>query len=171
MKGDYVKEEQKLPMYGKGPLYVFGVLGSTIQFLSWHKNRKSDLGEINGNLRIIFKVVGALLVIEGVVLWIFSTSKSKMREHIANNELNESGVYAWVRNPMYSGMIHFCTGLLISCGNLFLLIPPCLYYLVLTVMLKKTEEKWLSELYGEKYKEYRERVNRCIPKPPKKGKA
>lgn len=168
VKGDYVKEGQKLPMYGKGPYYVFGVLGCTIVCLLWHRNRKSDTGEVQGVLRVIFKIFGAFCTVVGAVLWILSTNKSKMREHIADNELNESGVYGWVRNPMYSGMMHFCSGLLISCGNLFLLIPPCLFYLVLTVMLKNTEEKWLSEVYGEKYSAYCKRVKRCIPWFPKK---
>lgn len=35
--------------------------------------------------------------------------------------------------------------------------------IALTVLLKQTEEKWLSDLYGEEYKDYCRRVNRCIP--------
>lgn len=33
----------------------------------------------------------------------------------------------------------------------------------MTIILKNTEEKWLYALYGEKYKEYCKKVNRCIP--------
>ena len=32
--------------------------------------------------------------------------------------------------------------------------------------LKLTEEKWLFDLYGQDYADYRKRVNRCIPWPP-----
>lgn len=35
--------------------------------------------------------------------------------------------------------------------------------IALTVLLKQTEEKCLSDLYGEEYKDYCRRVNRCIP--------
>ena len=35
--------------------------------------------------------------------------------------------------------------------------------IALTVLLKQTEEKWLSDLYGEEYKDYCRRVNCCIP--------
>lgn len=30
-----------------------------------------------------------------------------------------------------------------------------------------TEEKWLLDLYGEEYAEYKKNVNRCIPWFPK----
>jgi protein-S-isoprenylcysteine O-methyltransferase Ste14 len=33
----------------------------------------------------------------------------------------------------------------------------------MTVVLKNTEEKWLLDLYGKEYEEYKKRVNRCIP--------
>ena len=35
-------------------------------------------------------------------------------------------------------------------------------------VLKNTEEKWLSELYGQEYLDYCKKVNRCIPWFPKK---
>ena len=41
-------------------------------------------------------------------------------------------------------------------------------WLIMTVALKNTEEKWLLELYGQEYTEYKQRVNRCIPWIPKR---
>ena len=38
----------------------------------------------------------------------------------------------------------------------------------MTIFLKNTEEKWLSELYGQEYLDYCKKVNRCIPWFPKK---
>jgi protein-S-isoprenylcysteine O-methyltransferase Ste14 len=37
----------------------------------------------------------------------------------------------------------------------------------MTVILIHTEEKWLTDLYGAEYEEYRKRVNRLIPRPSK----
>ena len=34
---------------------------------------------------------------------------------------------------------------------------------IMTIVLKNTEEKWLTDLYGEEYEEYKKRVNRSIP--------
>ena len=33
----------------------------------------------------------------------------------------------------------------------------------MTLFLIFTEEKWLVDMYGEEYKEYCKKVNRCIP--------
>lgn len=35
--------------------------------------------------------------------------------------------------------------------------------IILTAVLINTEEKWLLEVYGDEYAEYKSRVNRCIP--------
>ena len=41
-------------------------------------------------------------------------------------------------------------------------------WLIMTIALKNTEEKWLLDLYGNEYEEYKKRVNRCIPWFPKR---
>lgn len=48
-------------------------------------------------------------------------------------------------------------------NNLYLLILPFLYWILLTVFMINTEEKWLLKVYGEEYKNYCKKVNRCIP--------
>lgn len=36
-------------------------------------------------------------------------------------------------------------------------------WIIMTIVLKNTEEKWLLDLYGKEYADYKKRVNRCIP--------
>ena len=40
---------------------------------------------------------------------------------------------------------------------------PVIDWLIITVALINTEEKWLLDLYGDEYAEYKKHVNRCIP--------
>ncbi|MBQ3937315.1 MAG: hypothetical protein II722_09680 [Ruminococcus sp.] len=47
--------------------------------------------------------------------------------------------------------------------NPFLLVIPALFWSEMTIVLKRTEEKWLTELYGQQYTDYCKKVNRCIP--------
>ncbi len=35
--------------------------------------------------------------------------------------------------------------------------------LIMTIVLINTEEKWLLDLYGNEYADYKKRVNRLIP--------
>jgi len=38
-----------------------------------------------------------------VLIWFIGAVRSDMDDHIESNKLKTSGIYAWVRNPMYSG--------------------------------------------------------------------
>ena len=70
MLKNFVKEGQKLPLYGIGPyLWYKGALGSD------------------------------------------------MDNNIAENKLKTTGVYAWVRNPMYSGIWFLITGISLMWHN------------------------------------------------------
>ena len=44
---------------------------------------------------------------------------------------------------------------------------PLLYRVLLTMLMKYTEEKRLRALHGKAYEDYCRQVNRCIPWPPK----
>jgi len=53
-------------------------------------------------------------------------------------------------------------------GNLWLLVLPFIFWALMAIMLKPTEEKWLRNLYGTEYDAYCKRVNRTWPWFPKK---
>lgn len=59
--------------------------------------------------------------------------------------------------PIYVGIIIIIT------NNLYFLFTIPFYWGLLTVLIKKTEEVWLKEIFGEEYIAYCKRVNRCIP--------
>lgn len=77
--------------------------------------------------------------------------------------MKTDGIYAWVKNPMYSGWWMLITGISLMWHNVWLLASPLINWGIMTVVLKNTEEKWLLDLYGNEYAEYKKRVNRCIP--------
>ena len=118
-------------------------------------------------IKMVLLMIGAFLIAAGAVLWVQAVFRAKIDDGITNNRLVTDGVYALVRNPIYSAFLSVCTGTLMIYGNLWLLILPVLYWLFLTVLMKCTEEKWLKNLYGVEYEEYCRRVNRCIPWFPK----
>ena len=115
------------------------------------------------NIRLIFVLIGILCFIIGITLWLKAVIIDRLDAHIIKNELVTTGVYAYVRNPVYSAFMFVCTGVLLIYGNLVLLVLPIIYWGFMTVLMKLTEEKWLEDLYGKEYVQYRQRVNRCIP--------
>ena len=57
-------------------------------------------------------------------------------------------------------------GICLQWHNAWALLTVPVNWMILTVALKRTEEKWLRDLYGQDYADYRKQVNRCIPWPP-----
>ena len=54
-------------------------------------------------------------------------------------------------------------GITLTMHNMWLLILIPIQWVLLTVVIRITDEKWLYQLHGEAYKDYCERVNRWIP--------
>jgi MFS family permease len=73
-----------------------------------------------------------------------------------------AGPYRWVRNPMYVGHLIFLTGLALALGSW---IGAALLgiHLVWFDRRVRQDEQRLEALFGESYREYRQRVKRWIP--------
>ncbi len=161
-----MKNSDHLPLYGVGPLYgaivvaltVAGcVVGSIISF-----------GKVP-TLRMPLLILGILLILYGVSLWVRAVIVAKLDDNIKENRLVTGGVYSHVRNPIYSAIMFACTGALCITGNL--IFPPLffVFWALMTVMMKNTEEKWLTERFGKEYINYCKETNRAIPWFAKKG--
>ena len=155
-------EKGHLPILGVGPLYVVTIILMTI--ISITLSATGIIPVITfANFQWIFILIGILCFIIGITLWLKAVIIDRLDAHIIKNELVTTGVYAYVRNPVYSAFMFVCTGVLLIYGNLVLLVLPIIYWGFITVLMKSTEEKWLENLYGKEYIQYRQRVNRCIP--------
>ena len=155
-------EKGHLPILGVGPLYVVTIILMTI--ISITLSATGIIPVITfANFQWIFILIGILYFIIGITLWLKAVIIDRLDTHIIKNELVTTGVYAYVRNPVYSAFMFVCTGVLLIYGNLVLLVLPIIYWGFMTVLMKLTEEKWLEDLYGQEYIQYLQRVNRCIP--------
>ena len=162
MLKNYMKEGQKLPLFGVGPYIVYGMaavnLIGVILFGYVFK-----IGILAAPWILIFRMIGALLIAAGIAVWFIGAMRSDMDDSITENRLQTKGIYSWVRNPMYSGCWIALSGGLLMWHNVWLLMFPVIDWLMMTVALINTEEKWLLDLYGDEYAEYKKHVNRCIP--------
>lgn len=155
-------KKDHLPILGVGPLYVITIVLLTIISIFLSATRFIPVITFT-NMRWIFILIGILCFAIGIILWLRAVIIDKLDTHIIKNELVTTGVYAYVRNPVYSAFMFVCTGVLMIYGNLVLLLLPIIYWGFMTVLMKSTEEKWLEDLYGQEYIQYLQRVNRCIP--------
>ena len=159
------KENQEhLPVMGVGPVCIaimIAFIAAGIALVKFNMLTSGDVG--GGVIAVLFVIAGILCIAGGIILWYAAVFSAKIDITIKSNRLETGGVYAIVRNPIYSAFLFICIGALLFCRNWYVLILSPLFWVYLTVFMKLTEEKWLSERFGEEYKAYSKRVNRFIP--------
>ena len=159
------KENQEhLPVMGVGPVCIAIMIAFTAAGIALVKFNMLTSGYVGGRvITVLFVIAGILCIAGGIILWYAAVFSAKIDITIKSNRLETGGVYAIVRNPIYSAFLFICIGALLFCRNWYVLILPPLFWVYLTVFMKLTEERWLSERFGEEYKAYSKRVNRFIP--------
>lgn len=60
------------------------------------------------------------MILFGAWLWYSAVFLARVDDHIKGNTLAATGIYAWVRNPIYSAFLLACTGALLLADNLLL---------------------------------------------------
>ncbi|MGP1594372.1 MAG: methyltransferase family protein [Treponema sp.] len=152
-----------LPVIGVGPFYVIPIIAASVIGILLTKIGVIPPTEIGSITKRLFLIAGIFLMTIGVYLWYAAVISLQIDSKIKTNTLATDGIYAHVRNPIYSAFLFVCSGLLLLVCNVYLLILPPVFWLYLTVFMKLTEEKWLLALYGKEFEKYCKKVNRCIP--------
>ncbi len=82
----------------------------------------------------------------------------------AEPKLIKSGVYSWVRHPLYLGTLMFCLGFFLASLSLLSLGVWIVFFLFYDKMTTYEEED-LIRILGEEYIAYQKRVPKWIPRP------
>lgn len=87
--------------------------------------------------------------------------------HVARKldaELVRSGPYAWVRHPIYSGLLLAFLGMFVGRGDVGALLGCALMWYGFLRKLR-IEERWLQQTFGDAYSCYRAEVPGLLPWP------
>ena len=108
-----------------------------------------------------FHIASYLLIFAGFVL--LARSWGILYEAQRRSELASSGPYAYVRHPQYAGFIAIMLGFLLQWPTLLTLTMfPVLAYMY--VRLARTEERAALARFGDRYREYMNRVPGFFPR-------
>ncbi len=114
-------------------------------------------------------IAGLVLLVPGLVLYIWTLIdfiKSRGTPAPVNPPVHliSSGLYAYSRNPMITGIFltYFGLGLLIGSLSLIVFYTP-LFILFMHFYLIKVEEKELELKFGQAYLDYKQRVPMYLP--------
>jgi protein-S-isoprenylcysteine O-methyltransferase Ste14 len=121
---------------------------------------------------LLLAALGALLAFAGVALSIWAIATTLRRRvildagHFVKREhpLVTDGAYAFVRNPMYLGIILLWLGIAAAYqssalfGLAAIYVAPALWFYI------REEERMMSSEFGAPFEEYTHRVGRLLPR-------
>jgi protein-S-isoprenylcysteine O-methyltransferase Ste14 len=79
------------------------------------------------------------------------------------HELISSGPYRYIRHPIYSGMLLAFVGTALALGEYRALISVCIVLVAFYTKAKK-EERFLTQEFGEKFREHSRRTGMFLPR-------
>jgi protein-S-isoprenylcysteine O-methyltransferase Ste14 len=118
---------------------------------------------------VIFQAIAFPPLLAGTItslalsFYLVSKSHKAVLEQVQDPpQLVDSGVYAWVRHPMYLGTLLFCLAFLFISVSL-VSIGIWVAFFVFYDRMAAYEEKSLIEILGESYISYQKRVAKWLP--------
>ena len=130
------------------------------------------IGATTGTPPGVLRWPGLALQIAGsaVLLWCVRDFAVRGRGTLAPvdppTELVAEGLYRWVRNPMYVGVLTTLGGHALWFGSRALLLYAALVFAAFHLFVTLYEEPHLAQRFGESYLRYRASVPRWIPRRP-----
>jgi protein-S-isoprenylcysteine O-methyltransferase Ste14 len=111
---------------------------------------------------------GAVLAVAGIVAtvaaqWQMGTSWRVGVDRSERTELVTDGVFAWVRNPIFTAMVAAAAGLALMVGNVVAVAAFTALVAALEVQVRLVEEPYLHATHGLAYAAYTEDVGRFLP--------
>ena len=161
-KRSFVKKEKK-SIIETGTMFLF--------FFLFYYLLRFKIGQVNFPLvapRIIVTTVGSFLIIAGGFVNVrgrFNLGKnwSNQIKIYQDHYLVSSGVYHFVRHPLYGSIIWMFFGASLVYLNYLALLSNVLIFIPAMYFRAKQEEKMLMQEFPE-YKEYQKRVGMFFPK-------
>jgi protein-S-isoprenylcysteine O-methyltransferase Ste14 len=74
-----------------------------------------------------------------------------------------TGLYKYVRNPMYVGVLVLILGWSILFQSIVLLAYAAIFFLIFHIRVLTNEEPWLNKTFGEEWQSYKNKVPRWFP--------
>lgn len=125
-----------------------------------------------GFLRIPLQFAGLLLFYGGILgnLWARKWLGANWSDQIRIREahgLVQSGIYRWIRHPLYASTISMLLGAGLVYANILVLILTLLVFIPMMIFRARQEEAQLTAIFPE-YTDYRRRAGMFFPRLPKR---
>jgi protein-S-isoprenylcysteine O-methyltransferase Ste14 len=113
-------------------------------------------------------VLGVLVAIFGIALTVLAEFEmgDSWRVGVDPSETTElvmHGLFAYIRNPIYSGMLLFAIGLFSLVPTFLSIVAGIVFVLGIQLQVRGVEEPYLSRKHGQTYSRYARTAGRFLP--------
>lgn len=121
-----------------------------------------------GRHDMLVNIIGFVVALSGGLIRMVSVGFSKpvtsgRQNYLKAENLNTSGLYSLVRNPLYVGSFFIFNGVLIAYSSIYALVFVNLFFVINYYFIIHSEEVYLKGQFGEDYEGYMESVPRAVP--------
>jgi protein-S-isoprenylcysteine O-methyltransferase Ste14 len=155
-----------VPLWLRAALFILIAPGTLAGWLPWVIG-----GSTRANASLVTMGLGGLLLLAGwgVLLWCardFAVQgKGTPNPSDPPRRLVVVGLYRYVRNPMYVGLIMAVLGHAIVARSSAVVFYAAILAIAFHLRVLMYEEPQLRALFGREYADYCARVNRWLPRP------
>lgn len=115
------------------------------------------------------RAVGLALMAVGIVLTLIAQIEmgASWRVGVDPSEMTDlvtTGLFAWVRNPIYTAMLTALLGLVLAVPNVLAAVAFFVAFVGLELHVRKVEEPYLLRRHPEGFRAYARRVGRFVPR-------
>ncbi len=111
---------------------------------------------------ISFIMVGLFFGVSGIVSFKRAQTTVNPSQPTTSSSLVTSGIFQYSRNPMYVGLVCLLLAWVAWQGNLYSLLIIPLFMAYMTRFQIKPEERALTQLFGDAYLAYLQKVHRWL---------
>jgi protein-S-isoprenylcysteine O-methyltransferase Ste14 len=122
---------------------------------------------------LALRILGVIVLVAGAALVLETTARFALQGRgtpapwAPPERFVERGSYRFVRSPMYLGVILLIVGQALLLGREILFAWAAVAWLIFELSLVLWEEPGLRRRFGASYDDYRRRVRRWVPTPPR----
>ena len=150
------------------------LIGVALQGMSyaivWGVHRPAFTPIVSGN-RPVAIVAGVLAIVAAIgSVWLIMRAVNTLGKEwsltarlVEGHKLATSGPYAYVRHPIYTGMLGMLVATGLALSHLIALLAALLIFFIGTIIRVRSEDRLLREAFGEQFENYAQRVPAIVP--------
>lgn len=118
--------------------------------------------EIATSILTVSAAVGSVLLIMAAIKYL-GKEWSLTARLVEGHKLATSGPYAYVRHPIYTGLLGMLLATGLAFSNSIALVAALVIFSIGTMIRVRSEERLLREAFGQEFDDYARRVSAIVP--------